>query len=51
MEATINFSEDEITKMEIRSFINEGLQDVYHNRLIDSDTVFDELEERYHRNE
>ncbi len=51
MESSVNFSGDEITKMEIRSFISEGLQDVYHNRLIDSDTVFDELEERYNINE
>ena len=47
MEATFHFSEDEIIKAEIRNFINEGLQDVCQNRLLDSDTVFEKLEERY----
>ena len=39
------------TKMELCSFIREGLQDIYYNRLLDSDTVFNQLEERYHTNE
>ncbi len=47
MEVTINFSKEEMAKMEIRSFVNEGLQDMYHGRLLDFDTTFDELEERY----
>lgn len=51
MESAVNFSENDIAKMEIRRFINEGLQDIYHNQLIDSDTVFDKLEERYNLNE
>lgn len=51
MEAAIRHSQKEISQTEIRNFINEGLQDVYHNRLLDFDTVFDELEERYHANE
>ena len=51
MEATINYSQEEVTRMEIRSFVNEGLQDVYQNKLLDFDTVFDELEERYSANE
>jgi len=51
MEATINYSQEEVTRMEIRSFVNEGLQDVYQNKLLDFDETFDELEERYSANE
>lgn len=51
MEATVNFSQEECTKKEIRSFVNEGLQDVKNDRLLDFDSTFDELEERYHANE
>lgn len=51
MEATINYSQEEVTRMEIRSFVNEGLQDVYLNKLLDFDETFDELEERYNANE
>jgi len=51
MEATINYSQKEITRKEIRNFVNEGLQDVYQSKLLDFDTTFDELEERYSANE
>lgn len=51
MEATIPFPHEEHTRMEIHKFINEGLQDVRHNRLLDFNTTFDELEERYGANE
>lgn len=51
MEATINYSRDDVVKREIRGFVNEGLQDVYNNQLFDFDTTFDELEERYSANE
>ena len=51
MEAIISYSPEEIARMEIRSFVNEGLQDVYNNKLLDFDTTFDELEERYGVNE
>lgn len=47
MDVTINYSQEELTRMEIRSFVNEGLQDVYQNKLLDFDSTFDELEERY----
>ena len=47
MEATINYSHEEIARLQIRSFVQEGLQDVYNNKLLDFDAVFDELEERY----
>ena len=29
--------------MEILRFVNEGLQDMYDNKLLDFDTTFDEL--------
>ena len=51
MEAVIIYPQDEISKAEIRSFVKEGLQDVSQNRLLDFDTVFNELEVRYHANE
>ena len=51
MDVTINYSPEELTRMEIRSFVDEGLQDVYNNRLLDFDSTFDELEERYSANE
>lgn len=51
MEAVASYPRDEITRTEIRSFINEGLQDVYHNRLLESDDIFNKLEERYNANE
>ena len=38
---------EENPKMEIRTFINEGLKDVQNNDLYDFDEVFDELESRY----
>ena len=49
--ATINYSREEVARMEILKFINEGLQNVYGNKLMDFDTTFDELEERYNANE
>ena len=51
MEATINSSQEKIARMEIRNFVNEGLQDVYQNKLLDFDATFNELEERYSANE
>lgn len=51
METAIHYSKKELVKMEIRDFINEGLQDIYADRLLDFDAAFDALEERYHANE
>ena len=51
MEATINYSQEDDVRMEILGFVNEGLQDVYTNKLLDFDDTFDELEERYDANE
>ncbi|MDE5801659.1 MAG: hypothetical protein K2I22_01940 [Lachnospiraceae bacterium] len=50
MEAIMSYSQEEIARMEIHAFVNEGLQDVYQNKLLDFDTTFDELEERYSAN-
>ena len=41
------YSPEEIARMEIRNFVNEGLKDVENNDLYDFDQVFDELESRY----
>ncbi len=50
MDLTINYSKEQLTQLEIRSFVREGLQDVYNNNLVEFDTTFDELEERYGAN-
>lgn len=47
MLTTINCSQDNTAKIEIRSFVNKGLKDMYNNNLLDFDKTFDELEERY----
>lgn len=51
METSINYSPEELARMQIRSFVNEGLQDVYDNNLLDFDSTFNELEVRYSANE
>ena len=51
METTINYSQEEVTRTEIRNFVQDGLQDVWHNQLLDFDSTFDELQERYSVNE
>ena len=51
MEVTMNYSQEELAKMEIHQFVNEGLQDVYDNNLLDFDTAFDSLEKRYIAND
>ncbi len=50
MEAIANHSQEEYARMELRKFVNEGMLDVYNNKLLDFDTTFDELEERYSAN-
>lgn len=51
MEAKINYSPEETERIEVRNFINEGLQDVKDNKLIYFDELFSELETRYHADE
>ena len=51
METTINYSQEDVTRVEIRNFVHDGLQDVYHNQLLDFDSTFDELQKRYSANE
>ena len=41
------FTQEEIVRMEIRNFINEGLKDVQEEHLFDFDEAFDEIEKRY----
>ncbi|MBQ7360750.1 MAG: hypothetical protein IJY10_07175 [Lachnospiraceae bacterium] len=51
MKTTINCSQEEVTRVEIRSFVAEGLEDLSNDKLLDFDSTFDELEERYSSNE
>lgn len=51
METTIRYSQEEMTRKEVRMFVDEGLQDLNTNKTLDFDTTFDELEERYNANE
>lgn len=41
------FTQEEIARMEIRNFVNDGLKDVQDNNLLEFDEVFNELESRY----
>lgn len=41
------FPPEEMTRMEIRNFVNEGLKDVQENNLFDFSEAFNELERRY----
>lgn len=50
MEATIQYSKEEFARMELRKFLDEGLQDVSRSQLLDFDETFDELEKRYSAN-
>ncbi|MBR5508763.1 MAG: hypothetical protein IKV59_01775 [Lachnospiraceae bacterium] len=51
MEATFSYSVIQNASIEIRDFVNEGLNDVSKNKLLDFDDVFDEIEARYSANE
>lgn len=50
MEATIEYSKEELARMELRKFLDEGLHDVENHQLLDFDETFDELEKRYSAN-
>ena len=50
MEATIEYSKEELARIELRKFLDEGLQDVQNQRLLDFEETFDELEKRYSAN-
>ncbi|MCL2717477.1 MAG: hypothetical protein FWE14_01665 [Lachnospiraceae bacterium] len=47
MANNVIFSPEEIARMEIRSFVNEGINDLKESRLLDFDEAFNELERRY----
>ena len=50
MEATIQYSKEELARVELRKFLDEGLQDVETEQLLDFNKTFDELEKRYSAN-
>lgn len=50
MEATVSYSKEDFTRVELRKFIEEGLQDAYDGNVQDFDATFDELEKRYSAN-
>lgn len=41
------FTPEEMARMEIRNFVNEGLKDVQDGNLYDFEEAFDEIESRY----
>lgn len=47
MKTVLEYTEEDVTRMEIRQFVNEGLKDAYEGNLTDVDKVFDKLEKRY----
>ena len=47
----VAFTPEEIARMEIRNFVNEGLKDVQEGNLLDFDEMFDEIEKRYQDDE
>ena len=47
MEAAKIYSEYEVSCMEIRGFLEEGLEDIKNGNILDFQSVFDELEESY----
>lgn len=51
MKTTIKRSQDEPTLIEIRKFVNEGVQDLYNGNLLDFNTSFEKLEKRYSSND
>lgn len=47
MKTVLEYTEEDVIKIEIRQFINEGLKDAYEGNLTDVDEAFDKLEKRY----
>lgn len=43
--------QSDFSSTEFAEFINAGLRDVENNNLLDFDTVFDKLRERYNAND
>lgn len=41
------FTQEEVARMEIQNFVNQGLKDVQEGNLFDFDETFDEIERRY----
>ena len=40
MEATIEYSKEELARVELRKFLDEGLRDISNNQLLDFDETF-----------
>lgn len=51
MEAKVSYLSADYPQSELQHFILEGLQDLSNNNLLDFDTTFDELEERFGAND
>ena len=47
MDVTLPFSHDVLERTDFHKFLQDGLQDVYHNDLLDFEQAFDELEKGY----
>ena len=47
MEPGIQYSLEDAARVEMRQFVLEGLQDLQEGKLLDFNSVFDELEKRY----
>ena len=50
MEATLQYTQDELARVELRKFINEGWKDIEEGKCLDFEATFDELEKRYSAN-
>ena len=51
MEARLHYIPSDSAQAELCNFVNEGLQDILNGKLLDFDTTFDELEERFGAND
>ncbi|MBQ8823075.1 MAG: hypothetical protein IJZ82_10555 [Lachnospiraceae bacterium] len=51
MEAKMTYSSADYARLELRQFVQDGLQDALSKPLLDFDTTFDELEERFGAND
>jgi hypothetical protein len=43
----VDISQEEIARMEITNFVNEGIKEIKEGNLYNIDEVFDDLEARY----
>ena len=50
METRIEYSKEELARIELRKFLDEGLQEATTEKLLDFNETIDELEKRYSAN-